>query len=354
MQPGVAVCVCLVAVAALSAQTPQCTEARELLGAAAWHDKAWGAYLAARCNLRDLTGTIASELEKAAPTAAPAASKASEESWAVQAMLDALIDLDGTADPAVLLALQPNWPAEALILMLRNPKENRESLVSLRANVLTGAAWLAAGNALAASRAPGFARILLGELTPTNTICITDPGETEPHEEEQAAFGGPVDEQLPAGYPPIAVHFLTSKAGPGDSLAAAGPRPVYSHSLVLVPGGKASWERPREEYDYDSLRIAHLAVLAGLSVADVEAAIRPATTVIWRNGSSISVAMTFAVAAQRSAISRLGAALAATGALSEQERSETELEITVNFDDQRTDRSVQIPAPPAEFDAPLR
>lgn len=332
--------------ASASAQTPpaDCSGAPALLEAPGWRDKAWGAYLAGRCGLAEMGPGIAAELARLAPTAVEARAWESEEFWAVQAMLDAIVALRQPADAGVLVALRPNWPAETLLLLLQTPEANRDRLAGLRRTDLTGADWVAASDALTDLRAPGFARTLLDEVVFSNTIWVTDSGSMTPPGVAGSLLGGVVTVTLPAGFPPLALRYLTCEAQPKDSAVARAPYPVFSHRTVLSPGVKTEWDRRPGGFDYQSLRIGYLATLAKLPFAKAEAAIQARTAVRWTDAPTLEADIARILALQRASIVQLGMNLIGFGVLNSEDFYAQRPQIDVELEDDRTDRSVPLPA----------
>jgi hypothetical protein len=214
--------------------------------------------------------------------------------------------------------------------------------------------WVAASNALARLRAPGFAAGLLRELTPVNSVLVLDPGEVP---RGTAGFGmeGSATTQLPPGFPPVAVYSLTTKEAPGQELVSDGPTPVYVERAVVDPNHPITWPsdvrfpRPENCPECQRERIEYLANLAHVPPAEAGRAIHPVLAVEWSTLVQVDAAITRAVAQQWAEMKHLVLLLASTGALEKSELG-LRLRLSVRIDDQRNDRAVSLPQfPPVEL-----
>src|ERR1700693_344430 len=124
-------------------QVGDCAKAAERLHSEPMSEKAWGAYLAATCQLTELASEIATEVDGEHET-----SWNPEPFWVAHALLDALIQLRHPLDSAVLASFVPAFRTEAAILMLQYFRANREALLALRAGDPKGDDWVPASNAL--------------------------------------------------------------------------------------------------------------------------------------------------------------------------------------------------------------
>ncbi len=316
------------------ADPPDCANAAERLHSEPKSEKAWGAYLAAKCHLPELAADIARELDaKYAGFVWD-----SEPFWLGRALLDALIQLRQPLDSSVLASLAEGYRTEAAILMLQYPAANCEALAALRAGDPKGDDWVPASNALATMRAPGFAAALLHEVHIRQRIWVR--GDAEPQFPGTAGSGlssNPVM-KVPPGFPPIGLYRLVAQAAEGDELVADGTTPMYSQRTIVEPGKEVTWQTGGQGYCYQCLRIGYLAELARVSVDEARQAVEADTTVRWSNSVNLAVEISRALESQKTALQHLASAAGVTAS------EGMILQIVVEMMDQRSDRSVPLPA----------
>ncbi len=201
-------------------------EAARLLKSYENRERAWGAYLAGIYGLKGQADSLVSILEDENLNGGGA-----EEAAVRQAALDALIRLDAGVPAEALLPLYASAPDEVLILLAHSPRENQSALLTLFREDADNVRWLAAGNLLAETRAPGFAARLLGSLKIKATVYVFD---TE-GEHQVSGYGrnggggcGGSSRDLGGEFPPVGYYDLNDYAQRGATvLAATGPRVVY-------------------------------------------------------------------------------------------------------------------------------
>ncbi|MCA8948588.1 MAG: hypothetical protein KDE27_03755 [Planctomycetes bacterium] len=156
------------------------------------------------------------------------------EPWHVRYyLLDALIQL-GAELPGEELAPQLGGELEplALILAARSPAAHRTLLWTvLQRHWLGGdpVVRLAAGNLLAATRAPGFAAWLLARLPLRLEVTVRD-FDPDVITFDSGGVGGAYGVRtatLPARYPPLPRYELTWQGAAFATLLAPGPQPVW-------------------------------------------------------------------------------------------------------------------------------
>lgn len=201
-------------------------EAARLLRSYENRERAWGAYLAGIYGLKEQAPSLVSILEDEALRG-----EGGEEHTVRQAALDALIRLDAEVPAGALLPLYASAPDEVLILLAHAPRENQGALLTLFREDAENVRWLAAGNLLAETRAPGFAARLLGSLYVEANLHVYDA------EGEHPLSGGGMNGGGGCGgvgsgpgrdFPPVGYYSLYDYARRGANvLAATGPRAVY-------------------------------------------------------------------------------------------------------------------------------
>lgn len=227
-------------------------EAARLLKSKENRERAWGAYLAGLCGLKGEAPSLVSILEDETLSAG-----GPEESAVLQAALDALIRLDAEVPAEALLPLYERAADEVLILLARSPERNRAALLTLFKEETTNVRWLAAGNLLAQTRAPGFAARLLGGLKIQASVYVYDRG----GEHEMAGSGmnggggcAGGGNDLRGELPPVGYYSLDDVAARGAAVLANGPHVVYYRrgSYRSSCPSLADW------FDRDWMRVEYL------------------------------------------------------------------------------------------------
>ena len=232
-------------------------EAARLLKSNVNRERAWGAYLVGLHELKDETPALVSILEDES-----LGGGGTEESAVRQAALDALIRLDAEAPAETLLPLYESAPDEVLILLAHSPEKNRRALLTLFREDADNVRWLAAGNLLAETRAPGFAARLLASLKIKATVYVFDTeGEHLISGYGRNGGGGCGGGSRGPGpeFPPVGYYSLYEYARRGATvLAATGPRVVY----YARRGYRDNCPSPIDWDDRDALRVDYLEGLA--------------------------------------------------------------------------------------------
>ena len=235
------------------------TEARRLLQSDEKRERAWGAYLAGLHGLTAETPRLVQILSD------PSLAAGSREDGIVrQAALDALIRLRATVPADALLPLWQSAPDEVIILLACAPVDNRPALLSIFDKASPVAHWLAVGNLLAETRAPGFAARLMAELKIEANVDVYDG---EGRRNDGGGNGGGGDDacrafRSPDEFPPVFYYFLKNWSERGAVVVAPGRHTVfYTRALQPACGrgceggcGVASRNLYRVEYVADLLR----------------------------------------------------------------------------------------------------
>jgi hypothetical protein len=237
-------------------------EAARLLHSESNRERAWGAYLAGQHGLKDQAPLLVELL--ADPSIAGGGW---EEGIVRQAALDSLIRLDAETDADKLLPLYQTSPDEVIILLARSPQKNQAALLPLFVEEMPTARWLAVGNLLAETRAPGFAARLLKDLKINANVAVFDSD--GPHGMNGGYGGG-----CGGGYgmtvrndefPPVSYYSLTDNAERNATVVAPGRHVIYYLSRPF-PGGSHGCELR----DRDNLRVEYLADLLNTSEEDLK------------------------------------------------------------------------------------
>lgn len=331
-----------------SSATPsprECARAGDRLQSESLREKAWGAHLAAACHILTLAPEIGAQLDRLHPEMLARFVWDSEPFWVGHAMLDALIQLRAPLEAPILASIAKGYPAEATILMLQNRVANESLLAAVRMAPVRGYEWVAAGNALAALRAPGFAASLLREVRLTHRVRVSDAGEDIPPSTAGSSLSALASARVPPGFPPVAMYMLTAERKPDAELVSDGRTPIYARRVVIEPGVQRTLATGAE-YCPQCVRVGYLAELARISYDEAYRAIEPHTGVRWSNSRQVDAAISRALALQKSRLRQLVERMVSAGALDRAGQA-IALQIEILIDDQRSDRSAALPTYPA-------
>lgn len=193
--------------------------ARELLASTDPKEQAWGAWMAGRLLMTDVTPQIERVIR---------AGLASQylEGWArVSVGLDALIEIGAKPDPSLLTATRGTAPVQSLILLSRMDAAAAHVLLAIMADSM-GYPWFAAANLLKQRRAAGFAASLLKEVELVAEVVVSLDGKVGI---EGGIFGAVVGDKaggLAEGYPPLTDYAFRGCSGSNRAVLADGPTTV--------------------------------------------------------------------------------------------------------------------------------
>jgi hypothetical protein len=123
-------------------------------------DVAWAAYTIARENRQEMAPNLAALVASYQGGSMDDRATVPPEVAAIEAVADALIQLQAKLPAETIMHLYPQLPAQAIILLSR-ASDNAAGLLEIFRSTRSRDLWLAAGNLLAIHPPPGFARSLL-------------------------------------------------------------------------------------------------------------------------------------------------------------------------------------------------
>lgn len=264
-----------------------------------------------------------------------------EESLVRQAALDALIRLDAEVPSDKLLPLYQSSPDEVVILLARSPEQNRQALLPLFVADAPGARWLAVGNLLAETRAPGFAARLLQELKIEANLYVYDREGGHDYStgggDGGCGCGRGVSRE--EDFPPVSYYQLTETPSRGATVIAPGRHVVYyTRRPSANCGGSSIYGSER-----DRLRVEYLAGLLNTTEEDLKLDARPFREIVCRDARECRRA----VAAVRDEIEQSHAALLRRlleeNLLDASEASGLKPDITFDINDSRDEHSFPLP-----------
>ncbi|HEX8284665.1 MAG TPA: hypothetical protein VF588_14970 [Pyrinomonadaceae bacterium] len=316
-------------------------EAARLLGSRAGSERAWGAYLAGAYGLKEHVPLVVALLEDAQGT--EAAAEGWEESAVRRAALDALIRLDAEVPSEKLLPLYRLAPDETVILLARAPEPNARALLTLFAEEMPDARWVAVANLLAEARPRGFAARLLAGLEMRATVFVYD-------REGERGYGGGGGRgcgggdyfgPMPDGFPPAARYALTASQSRGAVVVARGRHTVFYVRTGPGHGYAADGDCDVERDDY---RLEYVADLLRTTVEDLRLEAHSYEEVVCRDARQCrraladlrdETARAYAVVLER---------LVAAELLDPAETSELRPDLTLNLYDERERKASPLPA----------
>ncbi len=164
--------------------------------------------------------------------------------------VDSLIRLDAAVPLDELLAVWPNHREGVIILLAKDPEQNREALRSLTKLELHNLEWIALHSLLASMKAPGLAADLLRALSVELTVWVaeTDKFGVQPGGGGGASACGGIGSR--PGFPPLFFYRLHQNPAPGDVLLAPGLHPIYYRRQRNPSGAEALIDRALFRHEY--------------------------------------------------------------------------------------------------------
>ncbi len=209
---------------------------------------AWGAYLAAEGQQKDLIPAILPLLKL-------------DNSGVRLAAIDALIRLDADVPEEDLAPLLSGyWLDSTLILLSEDPKKHASFLMSLLDREMEGRQWDALNSILLAAPPPGYAARLLRDSSLRFTVCVQFEN---PCPGRMVIDGVPSlrrPPESPPGFPPQSLYMVGDEAQGVPSSLATGSHPVtYARTGYRTPYA-VTFNLPAER---DADRWLYLTLLAG-------------------------------------------------------------------------------------------
>jgi hypothetical protein len=302
----------------------------ELLDSQDVLDRAWGAYAVGEFGLAELLPRVKIILQT------------ESNPLLIREALDAAIRLHAEVPDETLLKQYKGFPEESTILFAESVADHLDSMLSLFGSEADTVRWLALGNMALAARMPGFAAILMKELSQMHVFVSVS--------EQQIGIGcgGGCGRNggmgIPAGSPPVATYMFTDRPSDNAVLAFPGPRPIYYERLVFVQGA----ETPNFPHipcfmDRDLLRLEYLAALLGVPIESVQFENKPIRWIRWNGPDRYVSDVTQMCEEVLRQYETLAGRLAALRLLSDAECEALNPVINLQIDDVRMDKSVLLP-----------
>ena len=196
-------------------------------------DIAWGAWLAGEHKPEGAAALVVACLETHTEPRGP------KVHWLARAnLVDAAIRLRARPSHALLVRLAGSHPEAATILAIRDARTANRTLLAMFDHydgqaTWSARAWLAFGNHMQARKTPGFGLRALAGLKFRRRLRVWDRyGPYPEYRRPGGSVPGDGGMRVPEGYPPIAMHGLTLRAGTRTTVLAGGTRPVHAYRGV--------------------------------------------------------------------------------------------------------------------------
>lgn len=278
-------------------------------------ERSWAAYSALADGRADCRSDLVAALRAAIPYRD--APEDSEEYAYTQSLFDALIQLHASVPADVLLPFWKQRRAEVLLLLARNPG-NEKALLAMMDDPINTAEWLAVCNLLFEQRSMAFFRKTLAQLKITHTFVVKD------WKGQYGLCGGAIgsaiiERRFPRHYPPIALYQLDFAEGnhsaPDDeSLAFKGPQNVFVRRTVVATDSEESWIDLNFFHELEPYRTEYLALaFTDLSVERAGKILFGWSDIEWQGPDDFNARVEAGLASQAADIQQLLASIQARG-----------------------------------------
>lgn len=315
-------------------------EVARLLKSQSVKERSWGAYLAGQHGLKEQVPAL---LETLADTSL---GDGWPDSVVRQAALDSLIRLGAKVPADALKTLPPGAADEKLILMSRAPEENAAALLEMFDGELAGedggdARWLAVGNLLVETRAPGFAAALLRGLKFEADISVLD-SETNFGYGYGGGCGGCGGGAggWPDDFPPVGFYTLVAGAQRGAVVFAPGKYPVYYVRTERY--GDCGCD-DRTDYVRDFYRVEYIAGLLDTTAEQLKLVTRPSHTIVCTDARECRAGLVDVRRGIEQAYAATVSALVEKSFLDASDAAVLRPDITFNLHDERRRKNFPLP-----------
>ncbi|MCU1284154.1 MAG: hypothetical protein JWO13_504 [Acidobacteriales bacterium] len=303
---------------------------------------AWGAWLARRDTQRTLLPELVRKLSEYSPQDPSVLDRDRHD--AMLAVLDAIIEMQAAVSTEDARKLYPEFPAQAVILLVRSP-HSQSALLQIFNEAKANWTWLAAGNVLAKSRPPGFAALLMGSFTQHLTISVFDHGMGGGIGGASSCCGGG---SLPkSGWPQVGLYYLTQfpeRMGLPVTFLVGGKTPVYFGRLE-----HGNYDNPSDIPDAcndgnrDDYRAEYLNQFLQSPSQSINLSAYPTTSIAWRSEAMFKSDLIAAVKDEQAKFLRVTSLLREKGLLTSAEAEGLQPKIEVVIQDYRNNRTAPIP-----------
>jgi hypothetical protein len=213
-----------------------------LMAGASPRETAWAAYTIAQENRSDAIPSLAALIGSYQGDPIPERGSMPPEAAEIEAVADALIQLQAVLPGDVVMHLYPQFPAQTIILLSR-ASDDTAPLLHIFETTRWRDLWLAAGNLLALHPPPEFVRSLLDGVVATFTFRVVAPSDqTEPSRMGSGCAGDFMMSHDPAfaDWPKARMYRLITNER--ESRLIASGRPQNSFAPGIHPVVYSTWE----------------------------------------------------------------------------------------------------------------
>ncbi len=335
-------CLCIWSTVA-HAQAPDASSVIANLRSGNPHDVAWAAFDAGALHIKEAVPAMIAVLD------APPSASDEERRALIGTLLDALVQIgsvpwrnESAFVPASTLAPYfDRYPVQTLVLLQRLGPERDQLLMDHFKSIRGGDMWFAVANLLLVRPPAGFASTVLKQLKLHLTIVVSDGGNIG---QGSAHGGGGIADgigQRPKDFPPYAFYRFEDAAS-GASVLSTGPRTVY-YSRTLFTDWQYPTATPIGGGPYDQDRLDYVAAILGRFE---RLALRAQTSVSirWRNERDYALKVANARQDIQLIYAEVLNRLVAEHHLTDEERRSLPIQLTIEVNDQRTNRTEPLPS----------
>ena len=206
---------------------------RENLASTQPREVAWAANTIAQQKHYELLPDLAALVDRWKTAPVDDSAPVTPDTASMEAVADALIQLEAKLPAATVMHLYPQFPAQTIILLSHSP-DNSDALLEIFRTTPWRDLWLAAGNLLVKKPPPGFVRSLLAGVVDTFDFRVVPPA--SPSDDPQYAEGCAADffmapDKTFQDWPKARMYRLITSGRPPNTFAPG-----------LHPVGFSYWE----------------------------------------------------------------------------------------------------------------
>jgi hypothetical protein len=305
---------------------------------------AWAAYAIARDNRSEMVPSLAALVASYPGGLIPDRGSMPPEAAEIEAVADALIQLQATLPAETIMRLYPQFPAQTIILLSR-ASDNTAALFEIFQTTPSRDLWLAAGNLLALHPTPEFVRSLLGGVVASFTFRVVPPSQQIGYADGGSGCSGDFFMTHDAAFEdwPKARMYRLSTNGRSRNIFAPGIHPV-GFSTWETTDYRDSWGdgdcSPARSRDW---RTGLLAQLQGKKMDEFPLKPETSETVRFSSAAWFESSVQAAIEKQSSAFRDVVASFVQSGLLSVGDEFALQLKCRIQVQDTRPGPREELP-----------
>lgn len=308
-------------------------------------DVAWAAYNAARQDRKDLIPDLAALVDSYPGVPLDErARRVRPEDAAIEAVADALIQLQASLPARTVMHLYPNFPAQTIILLSRAP-DNTGALLDIYKDTPSRDLWLAAGNLLAHQPTTVFVRSLLSGVVENFDFRVVPQDEAEPQGVGSGCAGDSImdRDKAFADWPKARMYRLDT-SGHSPNIFAPGIHPVgfstWETTDYRDPWTDGNCSKDKSKY----WRTGLIAQMLGETLDEFHLKPDVRVTLTYWSDASFEDRVKATIADQSGEFRKAVDWFAGSGVLSIAEASAMHLKCRINVNDQRPSPHAELPS----------